>query len=77
MNQVHETLNKNFVYSTADLVAPVKIGVDQIRHFAREAEGRHRCPRSAQAGTTTASHLGLLPQLRTFLLDLDRDAEQA
>ena len=45
--------------------------------LAREAEGRHRCPRSAQAGTTTASHLGLPPQLRTFLLDLDRDAEQA
>ena len=40
VEQMHGTLNKSFAFSTADLVAPVSIEVKDIRHFAKEAEGR-------------------------------------
>jgi tetratricopeptide (TPR) repeat protein len=40
MEQMHTTLNKSFAFSTADLVAPVSIEVEDIRRFAKEAEGR-------------------------------------
>jgi len=40
VEQMHETLNKNFAYSTADMAAPVQIGLEHIRSFAHEAEGR-------------------------------------
>ena len=40
IKEMHKTLNDSFTFSTADLVAPVTIGVDHIRNFAVEAEGR-------------------------------------